>query len=172
VADFSSLLLPNSDPQASQPQGGTNFFTGVMAQPASNLEAASQLLKLNPQEQALYQRHLDNLRGPGGVDNPPTAEEPQGSRSSLYASVQKGPGNKFYTVPTVWDGKRETQPYTRPSDGKVFDVPNDTAMANIEKAGWDKFPSYATGEEADARYQTMHHFMDGDTGQYLAARKQ
>ena len=45
-------------------------------------------------------------------------------------------------------------------------------MANIEKAGWDKFPSYATGDEAAARYQTMHQFMDGDTSQYLAARKQ
>ena len=169
MADFSSLLAPQ-DPQTTAPQAGSNFYTGMMAQPASNMAAASQLLQLNPQEQALYQRHLDNLHGSGGVDNPPDAQHPQGSRSTLYQAVHERDG-KFYNIPTVWNGKRETQPYTKP-DGTVMDVPNATALANVGKAGWDKFPSYSTPDEADARYEAMHQFMDGDTSQFLAARKQ
>lgn len=125
---------------------------------------ASQQLQLNPQEQALYQMHLQNLTGPGGVDNP------DGSRSSLFQSVQEHDG-KYYNIPTVWNGKIETEKVTTPS-GQVMQVPNATALANVEKAGWDKFPSYATPEEADARYEQMHQFMDKDTAKFLQARNQ
>lgn len=167
MADFGSLLAPQ-DTQTMQPQGGTNFYTGMMAQPASNLEVAQQLLRLNPQERALYQMHLDNLHGPGGVDNPPDEQNPQGSRSTLYQAVQER-GGKFYNIPTVWNGKREVEPYTKP-DGTVMDVPNKTALANVEKIGWDKFPSYSDPDQADARYDAMHRFIDGDTSRYMAAR--
>lgn len=129
-----------------------------------NLIAAQQALQLSPQEQALYQRHLTNLTGPGGVDNP------DGSRSTLYQSVQEH-GGKFYNVPTVWDGKRETEPYTR-GNGTVMDVPNSTALANVDKAGWDTFPAYATPEAADARYDQMHGYMDADTAAYMQQRGQ
>lgn len=151
------------------PQGGSNFYTGMTTQSASSLEAASQLLQLSPQERALYQMHLDNLHGPGGVDNPPDEQHPQGSRSSLYQAVQERDG-KFYNIPTVWNGKREVEPYTKP-DGTVMDVPNKTALANVAKIGWDKFPSYSDPDQADARYDAMHQFMDRDTAQFLAARK-
>lgn len=137
---------------------------GREAEPAQteNLKAADDALNLTPQEKDLYRRHLQNLTGVGGVDNP------DGSRSTLYQSVQEHDG-KFYNIPTVWDGKRETQKWTDPS-GKVWDVPNPTALRNVERVGWDKFPSYATAQEADARYEQMHKFMERDTAEHLGRR--
>ena len=128
--------------------------------PQENYNAANSALKLTPQEQVLYQRHLQNLYGEGGVDNP------DGSRSSLYQAVQEHNG-KFYNIPTVWDGKRETQPWTNPDTGKTMDVPNDTALSNVNKAGWDSFPSYDTSGVADDRYDQMHGYMEKDTDSYL-----
>lgn len=128
-----------------------------------NYEQANKDLQLNPQEQALYQRHLTNLTGSGGVDNP------DGSRSTLYQSVQEHNG-KYYNIPTVWSGSRETQPYVTP-DGRVMDVPNQTALDNVEKEGWEKFPSYSTPDEADARYNQMHGYMEQDTSDYFASKK-
>jgi soluble lytic murein transglycosylase-like protein len=134
-----------------------------------NLRSADEELHLTPQEKFLYRMHLHNLNGSGGVDNPPDAENPQGSRSTLYQAVQEHNG-KFYNIPTVWDGKREVEPYTKP-DGTVIETPNKTALANVEKIGWDKFPSYATAEEADARYEKMHKFLERDTAEYLSKKK-
>lgn len=133
--------------------------------PQDNFNQANKDLNLNPREQALYQRHLTNLYGSGGVDNP------DGSRSTLYQSVQKGPNGQFYNIPTVWDGARETQPYTRPSDNKTFDVPNDKAISNVEKEGWDKFPSYSDPDIADKRYDAMHQYMEKDTASYNTAKE-
>lgn len=107
--------------------------------------------------------HLQNLNGPGGVDNP------DGSRSTLYQAVQEHDG-KFYNVPTVWNGKREVEPY-KLKNGKVMDVPNKIALENIEKAGWNSFPSYSTPEEADARYNKMHQYIDKDTTAYFKRKK-
>lgn len=129
-----------------------------------NLEAADAQMQLTPQEKFLYQMHLSNLNGPGGVDNP------DGSRSSLYQAVQEHDG-KFYNIPTVWNGKIETEKWKRPSDGKVFDVPNATAIQNVERTGWNKFPSYNSPEEADERYDKMHGFMEKDTGEFFSRRK-
>lgn len=125
-----------------------------------NLTKATRELGLTPEEQALYRQHLANLWGEGGVDNP------DGSRSTLYQAVQEHDG-KFYSIPTVWDGKREVEPWTRPSDGKVFDVPNATALANVEKKGWDKYPAYADPDVADERYAKMHDYMEKDTNSYF-----
>ena len=125
-----------------------------------NYNAANVEMDLTPEEQALYQRHLSNLYGTGGVDNQ------NGTRSTLYQSVEQGPDGKYYNVPTVWDGKIETENWTRPADGKVFDVPNAVAKQNIGNAGWASFPSYATPDEADTRYDQMHRYMEKDTNQY------
>lgn len=130
----------------------------------SNRDAAYYALNLSPQEQALYSRHLTNLNGPGGVDNS------DGSRSTLYQAVQEH-GGKFYSVPTVWDGRREVEPYTR-QDGTTMDVPNSTALGNVAKLGWDAFPSYTTPEEADSRYDQMHGYMERDTADYMKQRGQ
>jgi len=119
-------------------------------------------LNLTPQEQFLYQTHLNNLWGSGGVDH---SDVPGGARSSLYQSVQEHEG-KYYNIPTVWNGKIEAESWTKPETGEVFDVPNKTALANVEATGWDKFPSYASGKEADTRYDEMHKYMEQDTDAY------
>jgi hypothetical protein len=131
-----------------------------------NLGAADQALDLTSQEKNLYRMHLRNLTGSGGVDHP------DGSRSSLYQTVQQGPDGRYYNIPTVWNGKIETQPYVQPGTGKTFDVANQTALDNVAKLGWKQFPAYDTPEQADERYDAMHKFMDQDTGLFLASRKQ
>ena len=161
VTDFSSrgrtpMAPPGLDGKVPLPQPGPR---------TENRNAAQVEMNLTPEERALYQRHIDNLNGPGGVDNP------DGSRSSLYQTVEEHDG-KFYNVPTVWDGKIQTEKWTDPKSGKTFDIPNKTALDNINKTGWDKFPAYATPEQADARYEQMHGYMDKDTGAYLAGRGQ
>jgi hypothetical protein len=125
----------------------------------SHLGEADAEMQLTTPEKTLYQMHLSNLWGNGGVDNP------DGSRSSLFQAVQEHDG-RFYNIPTVWNGKIETEMWTRPSDGKQFQVPNQIAIDNVAKIGWDKFPSYKTAEEADERYDRMHHFMEKDTQDY------
>jgi hypothetical protein len=126
-----------------------NPGTAAIRSDQDNMRAATNTLGLTPQEQALYQRHLDNLSGFGGVMND------DGSRSTLYQGVVQGPGGRFYNVPTVWDGQI---------------LPFPEALKRVSAVGWDKFPSYATPEEADARYDAMHHYMDRDTGRYLRSR--
>jgi hypothetical protein len=110
----------------------------------SNFAAATQTMSLTPQEQALYQRHLTNLYGPGGVTNA------NGSRSTLFQASVEHEG-KTYNIPTVWDGKI---------------LPVDQALKRVEAEGWDKFPAYSSEQEAETRYQRMHAFMDEDTRQY------
>jgi hypothetical protein len=106
-------------------------------------------LNMTPQERALYDRHLGNLYGSGGVDNP------NGSRSTLYQANVDIDG-KSYNIPTVYDGKI---------------VPVDEAVARAKAQGLDKFPSYATPDAAEARYGQMHDYMDKDTGAYFKGRQ-
>lgn len=120
------------------------------APPSPNLEQADKDLKLSPQERNLYEFHLHNLTGTGGVDNP------DGSRSSLY-QVGVEHNGKQYNIPTVFDGKI---------------LPVNEAVDRVKKIGWDKFPSYASPQEAEKRYQAMHAYMDKDTGDYLSRRRQ
>jgi hypothetical protein len=123
---------------------------GGAAVGTANLEAADKALNLTPQERALYERHLRNLTGPGGVDNP------DGSRSTLFQLSFERDG-KTYNIPTVWDGK-----ILKPDD----------AIKRAEKEGLDKFPSYGSEAEAEKRYQQMHDFMERDTQQFLQGRGQ
>ena len=109
---------------------------------------ADNAMHLNPQEKALYQRHLTNLNGPGGVDNP------NGSRSTLFQANVEVNG-KNYNIPTVYDGKILT-----PKD----------ALARAKAQGIDTFPSYPDEDTAEARYQQMHQYMEKDTGDYMAQR--
>ena len=126
-------------------QGNTATVTN------ENFNAANRDMGLTPQEQALYQRHLTNLTGPGGVDNA------NGSRSTLYQTSVEGPGGRTYNIPTVWDGKI---------------LPPAEAIRRVAEIGWDKFPSYGSEDEAEARYQQMHNYMERDTGDYLRSRGQ
>lgn len=115
-----------------------------------NYRAADKALKMTPQEQDLYRRHLTNLWGSGGVDNP------DGSRSSLYQAVMQGPSGQYHNIPTVYDGAI---------------LPPDQAVQKAAEIGWDQFPAYKTPEEADARYMQMHDYMGKDTGDYFAVRR-
>jgi hypothetical protein len=111
-----------------------------------NRDAAHGEMQFSPQEMSLYNRHLDNLYGSGGVTNP------DGSRSTLYQITTEIEG-KNYVIPTVWEGKILTA---------------DEAIARAKEEGLDTFPSYPTGEEAEARYQKMHDFMEKDTQRYFS----
>jgi hypothetical protein len=111
-----------------------------------NYAQATADLQLTPQERSLYERHLTNLNGPGGVDNP------DGSRSTLYQANIEHNG-KNYNIPTVYDGK-------------IVPVPE--AAARAQAQGWNNFPSYDTPEAAEARYQQMHKYMDADTAEHMA----
>jgi hypothetical protein len=114
----------------------------------SNLEAADAAMRLTPQERALYERHLTNLYGPGGVSNG------DGFRSTLY-QLSFGSGGKTYNVPTVYNGA-----ILEPDD----------AIDMAERQGLENFPSYDTKDEAEKRYQQMHDFMEKDTAAYIANR--
>src|SRR5215470_10570122 len=97
---------------------------GLLAQtydPRQNLDAAHKALKLTPQERALYERHLTNLWGTGGVTNP------DGSRSTLYQMTMLGPDGRAYNIPTVWDGK-------------ILEA--DDAVQRAMQQGLRNFPSY------------------------------
>lgn len=121
-----------------------------------NYQAATSQMNLTPQEQQLYQLHLKNLYGPGGVDNDGSNPNlPAGSRSTLY-QITAEIGGKTYVIPTVWGGKI---------------VSPDQAVQLAKQQGLDQFPTYATEDEAEARYQQMHKYMEADTAAYLAGKK-
>ena len=106
------------------------------------LADAKRRLFLSPEEAALYERHLQNLWGPGGVDNP------DGSRSTLF-QMSQDVGGRTYNMPTVYDGKI---------------LPPDAAFARAQAEGLSRFPSYASPAQAEQRYQQMHGQMEGDRG--------
>ena len=150
---FAPPIFPNIQAPASGPT-------------SPNFVAATQQMNLNPQEQALYQIHLSNLYGAGGVNNL------NGSRSTLYQSVEPHNG-RFYNVPTVWNGQIQSQKWTDPNDpSRVQDVANSQALQNVQNVGWQNFPSYPTGQAADDRYQQMHDYMEKDTADYIKNQPQ
>jgi hypothetical protein len=105
---------------------------------------------LTPQEQNLVEHHLNNLYGPGKVISP------TGDVSTVLQAVttRRPDGSRYYNIPTVWDGKALTI---------------DEASERAAKVGWDKWPSYATPEQADLRYEWMHGLMEKDTRAYREA---
>lgn len=133
---------------------------------SASFEAARDEMNLSPQEQYLYRMHLSNLNGAGGVNNM------GGSRSTLYQTVEPHDG-RFYNIPMVWNGSIQSQKWTDPQNpSRSMDIANPQALQNVQNAGWQNFPSYATGEQADERYQKMHDYMEKDTADYLGGRQQ
>ena len=132
-------------PQQQIPQAQAPYFTP----PQDNFRAAQGALSMTPQEQSLYQRHLSNLYGPGGVDNP------DGSRSTLFQS-SGDVGGKTYNVPTVYNGQI---------------LPVNSAWDRAIASGMNQFPSYPNADTAEARYNQMHNYMDRDTAAYMQSRK-
>jgi hypothetical protein len=116
-----------------------------MSASTQNLRAADAEMKLTPQERSMYERHLTNLVGPGGVTNP------DGSRSTLFQVSFESDG-RTYNVPSVYGGKI---------------LPPREAIDRAMQEGINKFPSYGSQEEAESRYNRMHDFMEKDTQQFL-----
>lgn len=114
-------------------------FTGT-----NHLAEADAALHLTPQERFLYQHHLTNLNGAGKVI------QPNGDISTVEQMSFERDG-RTYNIPTVWNGK-ELKP--------------DDAIAQAERVGLDKFPSYGSEDEAEGRYQAMHAYLDRDTSDY------
>jgi len=111
---------------------------------ADNLAAADAALNLTAEERALYQRHLTNL-AKGGVKNP------DGSTSTLFQTSFEQNG-KTYNIPTVWPD----------ASGKLSIIPPEEAIKRANAEGLQKFPSYGSEDEAEARYEAMHKFMERD----------
>lgn len=97
-------------------------------------------LKLTPQEKHLYQHHLDNLTGKGGITTPD-------GRRETVKQITVGLGNRVYNLPTVWNGK---------------ELPPQTAVQRAKAEGLRNFPSYPDEVTAQSRYNQMHEFMDRD----------
>lgn len=108
---------------------------------------AQENLRLNKRESRMYQSHLANLWGSGGVDNG------LGSRSTLLTSIVES-GGRHYIIPTVWDGKQ---------------LSVEESLQRARKAGLARFPSYSSAAKAEARYNKMHEFMDMDGELYASA---
>jgi hypothetical protein len=140
-----SATVPGAAPPATA--GPQSFAATVPPQSVSSFNQAVQQLGLTPQEQNLYQHHLSNLWGGGRV------VQPGGDVSTVLQAVVQGPDGRYYNIPTVWNGQ-------------ALDVP--TAERQARLAGMSNYPSYATPEEADARYMAMHGMMERDTAAWLA----
>lgn len=115
--------------------------------PTSPFERAVRSLSLSPQEQYLYFHHLNNLYGPGKVITP------GGDVSTVQQAVVSGPGGMYYSIPTIWDGQ-------------ALDAVS--AAQRASQVGWQQFPAYRSPEDAQARYDAMHSFIDEDTASWLA----
>ena len=97
-------------------------------------------MQLSPQEEYLYQMHLKNLMGPGGITNF------NGSRSTLRQMDAEVNG-RTYNLPTVWGGQ-----VLSPAD----------ALAKSKATGLSNFPSYSDPMVAQDRYSQMHKMLDDD----------
>lgn len=155
---------PNGGPQlqglgdlfkllAGQDTGALLHFAqaaGPAAEPdLTHYNRANESLKMTPQEQAFYKRHLSNL-GKG-----PLATQSGGQSTVLGTTV--GSDGKVYLVPTIW-GDQKLQAFDPNKPGEMKHI-----MNMIEEAGGlDTFPSYASEEEAQKRYKSIHEFMEQD----------
>lgn len=128
----------------------TRLARAMPAPMQQNMQAATRQMFLSPQEQSLYARHLTNLWGNGGVNNP------DGSRSSLYDVDFTGPDNRQYNVPSVYNGQI---------------LSPDAAIQRAFQSGLSQFPSYPSVDAAEGRYQAMHNYMDQDTGNYMGVAR-
>lgn len=98
-------------------------------------------LKLTPQEQTLYQHHIDNIKNEKFVRNP------DNSISTVYQTSVDIQG-KTYNFPTVWDGK--------------ILPPHEAVQRALKEKPLDQWPSYKDPAEAEARYGQMHEVMAPD----------
>lgn len=96
-------------------------------------------LGLTPQEENLWSHHTGNV-DQGGY------QQPGGGNSSLY-TITEGVGDRSYVLPTIYDSQM---------------IEPDEALKRAIAAGINKFPSYATQDQADERYRQMHGYLERD----------
>lgn len=147
VNDMRQDLISGQGIMSNMLKGKAALVADPLGNVPSHMAEATSSLGMTPQEQFLYQTHLNNLHGTGKI------MQPDGSVSSLLQMSFEQNG-KTYNIPTVWGGKQ---------------LSADDAIAKANEVGIDKFPSYGSEAEAEARYGKMHDFMDKDTGDFLAA---
>ena len=128
-------------------RGAMAEFTGAQLyghvgpqMPQNFLADAKRDLGLNAQEQNLYRFHLSNLSGFGKVQNA------DGTISTIRDVTVERDG-RTYVIPSIWEGRQ---------------LPADQAIARAGAQGWDKWPSYDSQQAADARYESIHRYMDRD----------
>ena len=126
-----------------------NIITGIGEAPKGmaegglverNFEEAPE--GMSQQELNLLQHHRDNLR------NETFSVDETGQVSTVYVSGVTGPDGRIYNVPGYFNGQRHEN--------------EDEIRAQAEKIGWENYPSYATGKEADAAAQALHEIIDRD----------
>lgn len=113
---------------------------------ANHMPEADAAMSLTPEEKFLYNVHLNNLYGTGKIVHP------DGGVSSLLQMSFENDDGKTYNIPTVWGGKA---------------LEPDAAIAAAHRFGIEQFPAYQSGEEAEARYDAMHHYLEKDTGDFI-----
>jgi hypothetical protein len=125
---------------------GTQWLKRQKKKPlrSRHLDDAMRDMKLTPQEQYLYQHHLNNLYGSGKIWNK------DGSTSTILQDTIEING-KTYNIPTVWDGK---------------ELSGFEATKRAAAEGMDNWPAYSSDDEAQNRYDKMHSYMERDMGDW------
>lgn len=132
------------------PQSGFQPMSQGSRDPATLPSAGiTTLMSLTPQEQFLYQWHVNNVTGRNGGKS---FKQPNGATSTVLQMVE--PAEVFglndglwRNIPSVWDGKPHSE---------------DEAIEHAKKIGVSKWPAYKTEKEAQDRYDKMHEFMEKD----------
>lgn len=148
--DYGTIRQTGLINQSAQPAFGAALDPAMhRLQPgprANHMGEADASLGLTGQEKFLYNTHLQNLNGTGKIVHP------DGAISSLLQMSFEQNG-RFYNIPTVVGGQQ---------------LAPDEAIKAAERVGLDKFPSYSSEEEAEARYEAMHEYLGRDTADFIA----
>lgn len=99
----------------------------------------------SPEESNLINYHRNTL------DSGTELADDEGT-TTIYMTGVQGPDGREYIIPGYFDGKRQ--------DPEI-------AAVRAMLVGWDKYPSYASVDEAEKATQRLHQFieLDGETGQ-------
>lgn len=150
-------LVPKSVPTESiTPQAPAKGYTpppaeGKVYDPFGNYVKGKDQSRLapgptifSPEEKNLYNHHYGNLSGGKYIDS-------ESGRSTVKA-ITVGVDGRTYVIPTIWDGK---------------ELSGEDAFRKAQSEGLTRFPSYGSEQEAQARYEQMHRYMDSDVQKSL-----
>jgi hypothetical protein len=104
-------------------------------------EAGADAMAMTPQERRLYEHHANNLRTGNYV------MQPSGMISTVRQIAVQHKG-RWYSVPTIWGGREVSRPE---AVKRAFDAGRP-----------DDWPSAASRQELEQRYDVLHRFMEED----------